>query len=296
MSNIIVTGGCGFIGSHLVDALCVLGHHVTVIDNASDGWLNPQANLINKNINDKSLFKLIQKTDYIFHLAAQINLRESIKNPYKDAKTNILGSIRIIDLAKKCNAKLIFASTGGAIYSPRDQLPWNENSLALPESPYGIAKLTVENYLRISNIDHCILRLSNVYGPRQNPKSEAGVVSIFINQIINGSNIRIFGNGHQTRDFIYVSDVVNALILAMNKDMSGIYNVSTNEEHNINEIANLIIDTMWANTSIVLAPAIPGELQRSCLDNQKLKNKGWTPKIKLEEGLSKTIQFFTSDI
>ena len=207
MAKILVTGGAGFIGSNLVDALIAGGHEVSVIDNFMTGNkknVNSKAKLIVKDIRDdlNNLFSE-GKFDYVYHLAAQANVRKSLENPVEDAKINIIGSLNLIDNCVKYNVKkFIFSSTGGAIYSKTARVPCNEESEIKPESPYGLAKWTVENYLRImkdtKKLNYCILRYSNVYGPRQDAKGEAGVVSIFIDKLLKNEQLVVFGDGEQT--------------------------------------------------------------------------------------------------
>ena len=296
MSKILVTGGAGFIGSHLVDCLLKDGHEVTVVDNLATGQMrniNWDASFINCDISKAKKFDKVvgsKKYDVVYHLAAQINLRESLKNPAFDAKTNVLGSLNVLSLAQEQCAKFVFASTGGAIYSPDSELPWTEQSLTEPESPYGLAKLTVEKYLKISNVSYCVLRLANVYGPRQNAKGEAGVISIFIDKIKNQEDLIIFGDGKQTRDFVYVSDVVDAFILAQN--LEGTFNVSSNTQTSVLEVADLVRDRMWHNANVTHGVAFQGELRHSCLDSSLLQSKGWLPKIELSEGVARTVNYF----
>jgi UDP-glucose 4-epimerase len=297
MSKILCTGGAGFVGSHLVDRLVKDGHDVTVVDNLSTGSLDnlefEKVSFINVDISKRVSFPksvAYKSFDYIYHLAAQINLRESLKDPVVDAKTNIMGSLNVIELAKKKKAKLIFASTGGAIYSPHASLPWTEFAEADPQSPYGLAKLTVEKYLKISDIPYCILRLSNVFGPRQNSKSEAGVISIFINKALEGSPLTIFGDGQQSRDFIYVSDVVEAFVLAQTK--AGMLNVSSGEETTVLEIVELIKNEMGRELQVVHQDAIVGELRTSWLDNMALRSHGWNKQVSLKDGIKRTVEYF----
>jgi UDP-glucose 4-epimerase len=309
MSNIICTGGAGFIGSHLVDKLIDLGHSVIVIDDLSTGNIkniNPKADFINGSVCDfldaercKRFFQFYPQIDFIFHLAAQINLRNSFVNPSVDAHTNIVGSLNVISLAKQYNARLIFASTGGALYSEESPIPWTIKSKIDPKSPYGLAKHTVERYLNISGVKHTILRLSNVYGPRQNHKGEAGVISIFINNILNNQNLTIFGDGTQQRDFVYVDDVVNAFVIAMGYEYSntynvagGTYNVATGIGTDITTIAQMIIDGMGSNKTIQYKEAIPGEIKNSIIRNNLA---GWRETVDLKGGIARTIRYF-SDI
>lgn len=297
MSTCCVTGGAGFIGSHLVDKLISLGHKVIVIDNLSTGHtsnIKKCDGIIVKDINDNldDIFNKYQ-FDYVFHLAAFINLRESIKNPKECFKVNVLGSINVIDCCVKYDVKkIIFSSTGGAIYYPLAELPWNENSLAEPASPYGLSKLNIEQYLRITkniyNLDYSVLRYSNVYGPRQDALGEAGVISIFIKQIMNKESLKIFGTGEQTRDFVYVDDVVNANIIAIKLE-NDVYNISTNKSHSINEL----VDLLDKSAKINYLPAIPGEVMRTQLSYDKiLKASGWTPQTNIVDGIEKTTEYF----
>lgn len=303
MANIIVTGGAGFIGSHLVDRLVNLNHNVTVLDNLSTGSgrnINKKAIFINGTVTDNlsSIFEK-GKFDYVYHLAAQVNLRHSINEPALDAKTNIYGSLKIIEAACKHKVKkIIFASTGGAIYSPSAILPWTTKTLCDPQSPYGLAKLTVERYLEIAQKIHglksTILRYSNVYGPRQNSHGEAGVVAIFIDNILANKDIKIFGDGNQTRDFVYVEDVINANVMALRDDVVGVFNVCTNTEVSVNQIAEKIMSKLPTRSKILHHPEIAGEVKRTRLCFSKFFNLGWEPFFTIETGLDKTLEHFVN--
>jgi UDP-glucose 4-epimerase len=296
MAKILVTGGAGFIGSHLVDKLIELGHEVVVIDNLSSGKrenVNSTASFVEKDITG-NLGDVFSGVEYVFHLAAQINLRESLKNPKEDARINILGSLNVIENCLKSGVrKIIFSSTGGAIYSSKAELPATENALIAPESPYGLAKFAIENYLRIvkntKGLDYTALRFSNVYGPRQDSKGEAGVVAIFANCALAGEPLKVFGNGNQTRDFVYVKDVVDACILSMK--LSGIYNVSVGKETEVNKIVSKVQEII-GDVGVTNEEAIPGELRRSCLDSGKLMAEGWKPKYGLDAGMKETVEWF----
>jgi UDP-glucose 4-epimerase len=303
MAKILVTGGAGFIGSNLVDSLIAKGHEITIIDNLTTGSkknVNSKAKFVVKDIRDdlNSLFSE-GSFDYVFHLAAQANVRKSLENPKEDASINILGSLNIIDNCVKHKVKkIIFSSTGGAIYSKYAKLPCHEESEIKPESPYGLAKFSVENYLRIIKntygLDYCILRYSNVYGPRQDAKGEAGVVSIFIDRLLKGEDLLVFGDGEQTRDFIYVKDVVNANVLAMEKNLSDVFNVGTGKEISVNELAKMLLKITGKKAKIVHGIAITGELLRNALNADKLRKKGWSNEYTLENGLKETCEWFVN--
>ncbi|MCD6147770.1 SDR family oxidoreductase [bacterium] len=302
--RILVTGGCGFIGSHLVDKLIEQGHQVVVLDNLSTGKkenLNPKASFYQIDIQDPEIPQIFQKEkpEVVFHFAAQIDVRKSVESPIKDAKINILGSLNLIQgfIQVSERKKFIFASSGGAIYGDTDVIPTPETYLESPESPYGIAKLTVEKYLyfykKTYGLDYLSLRLANVYGPRQNSKGEAGVVAIFTDKMLSGNQPIINGSGRQTRDFVYVKDVVEAALLAMEKEKSGIYNIGTAKETSINEIFRKIKELTGSNCQEIHGPEKPGEQKRSCLDYSKAKKElNWRPKYNLEEGLKETVKWF----
>jgi UDP-glucose 4-epimerase len=300
MKKALVTGGAGFIGSHVVDALIEHGLDVVVLDDLSTGSLenvNDRATFIQGSICDSRLECLIanEKPSYVFHLAAQINLRDSIKDPCHDAHVNIQGSLNLIDACARNDVKkFIFSSTGGAIYSEIASLPWNEASKALPASPYGLSKLTVERYLKLYQglygLQSVCLRYSNVFGPRQNSKGEAGVVSIFIDRIREEKDIVIFGDGNQTRDFVYVSDVAFANVMALQENFRGTFNVSTGKAASVNKIARLLLDVMGSTVGIRHEQPVLGELRHSILDSGKLQKFGWEPRIKLSKGIKKTVK------
>lgn len=302
MSLCLVTGGAGFIGSHIVDALIQQGHQVLVVDNLVTGKqsnVNKSSNFELCDIRSSDLNKVFDNYhfDYVFHLAAQINLRHSIKDPVEDASNNIMGSLNVIDNCIRTKVKrIIFSSTGGAIYSPINELPCTEESLAKPESPYGLTKLTVENYLNIFSKIHAlrstILRYSNVFGPRQNAKGEAGVISIFIERALHNDDLIIFGDGNQTRDFVYVDDVVQANILALDSELDGVYNVSSNIQYSVNEVAHKIIDEIPTSSKIIHAESIAGEMTHTQLSADKIIKAGWKPKWDMDKGINATTNYF----
>jgi UDP-glucose 4-epimerase len=299
--KILVTGGAGFIGSHLVDALIKRGHKVVVIDNLSTGKrenINKKAKFYKIDICSPKIGEIFkkEKPEIVFHFAAQINVRKSIENPLKDAKTNILGSLNVLENCKKYKIKkIIFASSAG-VYGEAKILPTPEDHPVNPDSPYRIAKLTIENYLKFYKenfgLKFISLRFSNVYGPRQDPRGEAGVVAIFINKLLKGERPTIFGNGNQTRDFIFVEDAVSACLKAMEyKGKKEIFNIGTGIETSINELYKIISKLLKTKLKPKYAPGKPGDLKRSCLDISLAKRElEWKPKYNLEKGLQKTIQ------
>lgn len=298
--NVLVTGGAGFIGSHIVDMLIDRGDDVTVIDDLSSGNLqnlNSKAKFIKCDLRDDLSSIFVTKYDYVIHLAAQINLRYSLKEPVHDAMINVMGSLHLMEYVKKSQTRFIFISTGGAIYSPYETLPWCENSHVLPQSPYGMAKYTTENYLqlyaRLYGLDFAILRLSNVYGPKQNSHGEAGVIAIFVERILKNEELVIFGDGSQTRDFIYVKDVVTACKLVIEQNLFGLFNVATNTETSVNEIVDILKLYTDKQFTINYKEPIPGELLKSRLNYRYLKNiSGWSPEYNLETGIQETLKYF----
>jgi len=299
----LVTGGAGFIGSHLVDKLIKEGHKVVVIDNLSTGRkenLNPKAKFYKIDICSYRISQIFkkEKPEVVFHYAAQIDVRKSVKDPVEDAKINILGTLNILENCKKYNIrKVIFASTGGAIYGDADIVPTPETYPELPLSPYGIAKLTIEKHLsyyyKVFGLPYVSLRLANVYGPRQNSKGEAGVVAIFCDKMLSKKQPIINGDGKQTRDFVFVDDVVEANISALKKDKVGIFNIGTARETDVNTLFKKLRELTDSKCAKIHGPTLPGEQKRSCLDYSEAKRElGWQPKYSLDEGLKKTVEWF----
>lgn len=301
--KILVSGGAGFIASQIADAFIEEGHQVVILDDLSTGYeknINPKAKFVKANICDKSLDKLFEseKFDVVNHHAAQMDVRRSVKDPEFDATTNILGTINLLQNCVKYKVKkFMFASTGGAVYGEQDYFPADEKHNQQPKSPYGISKLAVEKYLYFYNSEHnlnyTILRYANIYGPRQNPFGEAGVVAIFSTKLLKGEQPVINGHGKQTRDYVFVGDVVKANLLGLKDEVSDIYNIGTGIETDVNQLFQYINGITKANKEEKHGPTAAGEQLRSVITSDKLFNKfGWRPSTKLEDGLKTTVEFF----
>jgi len=301
--KILVTGGAGFIGSHVADAFIEQGHEVVIVDNLSMGTMenvNPRARFVKMNIQDNEIVELFQKEkfDVVNHHAAQMDVRLSVADPIFDAHNNIFGTINLLQAAVKNGVKkFIFISSGGAIYGEQDYFPANEEHPTRPVSPYGITKLTGEKYVHfyhhVYNLKFVILRYANIYGPRQSPKGEAGVVAIFSSRMLTGEQPIINGDGLQTRDYVFVGDVVNANLRALAYDAVDYFNIGTGIETNVNELFHHLNHLTNANIKEGHGPAQPGEQLRSVLSSEKAKKLlNWTPQVCLEEGLAKTVDYF----
>ena len=318
--RVLVTGAAGFIGSHLVDRLLAEGEEVTGVDNLSSGAL---ANLADArhtrtgkfsfqrvDITSTAIGELIrrQKPEVIFHLAAQVDVRKSVSDPIHDAMLNVIGSLNVLQSAKDAGTrKVVFTSSGGCIYGEPDEtrLPVTEEQIywpdSKPESPYGVSKKVMLDYLRyfrdVQDLDFCALALSNVYGPRQEPASEIGlegqVVAIFCRKMLGGRPCTIYGDGTQTRDFVYVDDVVSAFVSARDRGSGELVNVGSGRELSVNELYAQLAELTGTRFEPVHAPARPGELHRIVVDASKASAVlGWTPATELGEGLKQTVAWF----
>jgi UDP-glucose 4-epimerase len=301
--KVLVTGGAGFIGSHLVDRLVQEGHDVVVVDNLSTGKrrnLNRAARFYKLDIQSWRLERVFrnERPSLVMHLAAQMDVRRSVEDPVFDAQVNILGTLNVLEQAVKHGVRrVIFSSSGGAIYGEQQAFPAPESHVTQPLSPYGISKLCGEQYLsyyqRVSGVQYVSLRYANVYGPRQDPEGEAGVVAIFIRKFLSHEQPIINGNGRQTRDFVFVEDVVEANLAATGQEVHGIYNVGTGQEISINDLFRNLVELTNATCKEVHGPAKKGEQARSVIDATKIRHElGWDPKVELKEGLHRTVAFF----
>ncbi len=302
-SRVLVTGGAGFIGSNLVDALVERGHEVVVVDDLSSGRrenVPARARLVTADIRSPTLRTTFEefRPEVLFHLAAQMDVRRSVADPVFDADVNVVGTLRLLELCREVGTRrVLFASTGGAIYGEQDVYPAPESHPTRPLSPYGVAKLSVEHYLYFYGAEYgfrsTCLRFANVYGPRQNPHGEAGVVAIFVDRLLAGQTPTINGDGKQTRDFVFVGDVVRANVLALEKDVTGALNVGTGVETSVNEIYEAIRVAVGTETQAIHGPGKPGEQARSCLDAAALERAvGFRPSTPLAEGIGRTVEYF----
>ncbi len=303
--KVLLTGGAGFIGSWVAEALIADGNEIFIIDDLSTGKIQnipKDANFAKADIKDRDRVEKIFndfKPDVINHHAAQMNVRNSVEDPIFDAQVNILGTINLLELSIRHEIKkFMFASTGGAIYGEPEVIPCVEDTLPVPISPYGISKYAVEKYLNyyrlVHGLPHVVLRYSNVYGPRQNPHGEAGVVAIFCDRIKHGNPCEVFGDGKQTRDYIYVEDVARANILSLNAE-DVIINIGTAIETSVNDIVSELKRVTNRDVQVVYSPRRNGEVDRIALEiNRAEELLGWRPQVTLEDGLSKTWEWFSS--
>ena len=298
----VVTGGAGFIGSTLVDALLVRDDEVHVVDDLSSGRrgnVAPGATLHVRDVAEPlaDVFDTV-RPDVVFHLAAQIDVRVSVADPVADARANVLGTLQVLEAARPHGAQVIFASTGGAIYGECPE-PATEDAARLPLAPYGTSKLAAEEYLatwnRLYGTGHVSLRLGTVYGPRQDPHGEAGVVAIFLSRIRDGEGATIFGDGNQTRDYVYVGDVVRAFVGAVGAH-GGVFNVGTGEETSVVELWRACLAAAGASAAVEHAPARLGEIQQSCLDPRRAERTLlWRAEVPLATGLRETWEWIREE-
>lgn len=310
--KVLVTGGAGFIGSHVADAYIARGDRVWVVDDLSSGRrenLPEGAEFLHLDIRDAALAGLFAKVggfDVVNHHAAQIDVRRSVSDPRLDASVNIDGLLNVLEAGRKHGiGRFVMVSSGGVVYGEAE-LPTLETAPKRPASPYGVSKLAAEYYLacyhRVHGLDYVALRYSNVFGPRQDPHGEAGVVAIFANRVLDREDLTIFGDGEQTRDYVYVGDVVSANLTASTADLPAAaslderaFNVGTGIETSVNVLAAAVMRVAGAVVGTCNAPARPGELERSCLDAGRLRSLGWRPEVGIDEGLDRTLRHIAAD-
>jgi len=309
----LVTGGAGFIGSHVADRLLAAGFDVTILDNLSSGRrenVPAAARFVEGCITSPEAAALVREGgfDVLCHLAAQIDVRRSVEDPAFDARINVLGTLNLLEAVRTASprTRVIFSSTGGALYGDFATPPSDELTAKDPEAPYGIAKLAAEYYLayygRVHRLDTVALRYGNVYGPRQDPHGEAGVVAIFCNRLLDGRALTVFGDGTQTRDYVFVGDVADMNVRVAQAELPSparldarAFNVGTGVETSVNTLAATLQRAAGSATPIEYAPARPGELQRSALDIDKARTVlGWSPAVSVEDGLTETFRWFAA--
>ncbi len=307
MSKVLVTGGAGFIGSHIVDALLAAGHEVVVLDDLSSGSkknlpASVQLQVLDITTPAAAAFVREYAPDVVVHAAAQMSVRRSMDEPTFDAQVNVVGLVTILsELRDKPGRKVVFLSTGGAIYGEQSSFPATEDHPANPESVYGLSKKVGEDYLafwsRVWGLKVSVLRLANVYGPRQNPHGEAGVVAIFCRGLLSGKALTINGTGEQTRDFVFVGDVANAAERCVSGDFPGVFNVGTGRETSVNQLVAALTAAVGSKGTIAHGDAKSGEQQRSCIDPSRAKATfGWQPQMALEEGVRCTVDWFRENV
>lgn len=311
--TVLVTGGAGFIGSHVCEAFRDDGWQVIALDDLSSGRrenVPDGVELVEMDIRSDDLGALMKdrRVDLVDHHAAQIDVRISVARPRHDASINVDGWLNVLQSAHEAGAtRVIYVSSGGVVYGEPDQIPTVEGAPKAPISPYGVSKLSGEHYMffyrRIHGLEGIALRYSNVYGPRQNPHGEAGVVALFSRRLLDGEDLRIFGDGEQTRDYVYVGDVAAANLAAAtmpSAEPSSIddvaFNVATGTETSVLELADALISFSGRPAEREFAPARPGELDRSCLDVTKLAAAGWSPAVDLTEGLRRTYEHIAENL
>jgi len=306
--RVLVTGGAGFIGSHVVDAFVAAGHSVAIVDNLSTGsaaYLNPKARLHVTDLRSSRLSEAFEaeRPEVVAHLAAQAAVSRSVLDPTFDASVNVLGGLNLLECCRRAGVRrIIYSSSGGAGYGDTDVIPTPEEHASVPASPYGITKVAVELYVAawqaIHGIQSVSLRYANIYGPRQNPQGEAGVIAIFCHRILTGQVPIINGDGGQTRDYTYVEDVAAANVRALEcPNATGPINVGTGVETSVNDLYRRLRAVSGTALDAQHAPARPGEQRRSCLAPDRAKRLlDWAPSVSLDEGLSRTFEFFRKEL
>lgn len=306
MAKVLVTGGAGFIASHIVDRLINDGHEVIVVDNLLSGNrnnVNAKAKFYNLDIRNLEMEDLIadERPDVINHHAAQMSVRVSVEDPLLDADINVTGSLRIIDSAKKYGVKkIIYSSSGGTVYGEPEKLPCEETDVVKPVCQYGVSKLAVEYYLYLYSVNYGLrytaFRYPNVYGPRQNPEGEAGVIAIFTKRMLKGDGITINGSGTQERDFVYVDDCVTANMAALDKGDGQAYNLGSGRGVSVNEIFMRLKSITNYNLDPIYGPAKKGETWKIFLDARKAeRDLDWKPNVEFDDGLRRVVEYISTN-
>jgi len=305
--RILITGGAGFIGSNVADRYAAEGHDLLILDDLSSGKernIPREARFVLCDIGSDTALEAIRsfRPEVVNHHAAQINVRASVRDPQYDARVNILSTLRLLEGCRENGVrKFLFASSGGAGYGEQEEFPADETHPVRPVSPYGASKMAVELYLHYyraqHGIDYSSLRYSNVYGPRQDPHGEAGVVAIFCTKLLQGQRAIVNGDGEQTRDYVYVGDVVRANLTALTRGSGIAVNIGTGVETSVNTLFRTLRDLTGSDQEELHGPAMPGEQLRSCLENRLASEElGWYPEMSLEEGLARTVSYFRETI
>jgi UDP-glucose 4-epimerase len=305
--RILVTGGAGFIGSHVVDSFIEAGHHVAVVDDLSTGRrsnLNRRATFYEIDLRSPGLRRVFdrERPEIVSHHAAQVDVRRSVSDPVFDADVNVLGSLNLLECCRARGVrKVIYISSGGAVYGEPEYLPCDEDHPIQPLAPYGASKYIVERYLylyrEVHGLDYTVLRYGNVYGPRQDPLGEAGVVAIFTGQMLDGGKPVINGSGEQERDFVYVEDCARANVLALERGSGAVFNLGCGEGTSVNRLFELLKDITGYHGDALYEPAKAGETFRIYLDASRARHKlGWRPAVGLDQGLERTVAYFRSEM
>ena len=303
--KVLVTGGAGFIGSHVTDVLLEAGHEVAIVDNLWEHGggrmenINPRARFYRMDVCDAALAGAFEKErpEVVCHLAAQHSVKLSIDDPVYDAQVNILGLINLLQCCTRFGTRKVVFASSGSIYGAAEELPVDEDTPLRPESPYGITKMASEHYLHFwretHELDFTALRYGNVYGPRQDPTGEAGVIAIFARNILLGEPVRIDWDGEQRKDYVYVRDVAHANLMALTKGSDEAYCIATSQGTSVNALYRSLANVIGHDVQIIHAPKRPGDIYLSCFDCRKAKEQlGWTPAVGLEEGLRRTVEYF----